>query len=64
MNLAKAKRVAMRKAVENDAAQPLVALLGGYAVPNRDEYELECLGAELVAVYGPAGEDANPINWC
>lgn len=64
MNLEKAKRVAMRKAVEKDKWQPVVAMLGGYAIPSNDELEFECIGGEIVAAYSPAGEDANPINWC
>jgi hypothetical protein len=65
MNLAKAKRVAMRKAVEKDKWQPVVAMAGGYVVPSNDELEYECIGAEIVAAYGPAGEDvpAMPV-WC
>lgn len=65
MNLAKAHRVAWRKAVELDKNQPIVAMLGGYAVPNNDELEYECAGAEVIAVYGPAGECNAPVGiWC
>lgn len=56
MNLAMARRLALRRAIENDAAQPVVAAYGGYAVPNRDEFEFELAGAEVVAVYNPAGD--------
>lgn len=65
MDIAKAHRVAWRKAVELDKLQPIVAVAGGYAVPTADQLELECAGGEIVAVYGPAGECDGPIGiWC
>lgn len=63
-NLAKAHRVAWRKAVEKGRKQPIVEINGWYAVPNADELEFECAGAKVVAVYGPAGECEANINWC
>jgi len=54
MNLALAQKLALRKAIEKDVAQPLVAAYGGYAVPNADELEFELAGAEILAVYAPA----------
>lgn len=63
-NLAKAHRVAWRKAVELDKKQPIVAIAGWYAVPSADELEYECAGGEIIAVYCPAGECEANINWC
>lgn len=60
-NLAKAQKLALRKAIEKDAPQPLVAAFGGWLVPSADELAYELAGAEVVAVYGPAGEDAAGI---
>lgn len=53
MNLELAQKLALRKAVERDAAQPLVAAYGGYVVPNADEFEFELAGGEVLAVYQP-----------
>lgn len=53
MNLELAQRRALRRAIENDHPQPLVAAYGGYAVPGADELEYELAGAEIVAVYQP-----------
>jgi hypothetical protein len=58
MNLAAAQRAAQRKAIERDAAQPIVAAYGGFAVPNCDEMDFDLAGAEVVAVYQPCGEAA------
>lgn len=55
MNLAAAQRAALRKAIEKDAPQALVAAYGGYAVPSADELEYELAGAPVIAVYNPAG---------
>lgn len=53
MNLEKAKRLAARKAIENDRPQPLVAAYGGWVVPTADEYWFDLAGAEEIAVYQP-----------
>jgi hypothetical protein len=60
LNLAAAHKLALRKAIEKDAPQALVAVPGGYAAPNADELAYECAGAEVIAVYNPAG--AMPVG--
>lgn len=62
-NLVLAQKMALRKAIENDARQPLVAAYGGWLVPNADELAYELAGAEVIAVYNPAGEDAAGQIW-
>ena len=64
MNLAKAERTAWRKARELNKLIVVVAIAGGYALPNADELAYECIGAEVVKAYGPAGECEANINWC
>lgn len=58
MNFKLAQKAAIRKALEKDGPQALVAAYGGYAVPSADELEYELAGAEIVAVYNPAGSYA------
>lgn len=52
-NQTKVMRAAHRTAVANNKPQPVVAMLGGWVIPTADEFEFECLGAPVVAVFIP-----------